>query len=136
MFFRMILGLMAPENASYPVCYVGLVLPLSIVRWIQFVLQAHQPAPDPNNVHQTVSAAPVIIVQTIFALSGIVNVTLLFFTRPGILLLGETPTRSSDTAAFGAFNTTELEEGHQVGQGNVGLWPLSSTPEAQWHDPL
>ena len=128
MFFRMILGLMAPENASYPVSFVGLVLPLSIVRWIQFVLQAHQPAPDPNNVHQTVSAISVIIAQTIFALSGVVNVTLLFFTRPGILLLGETPTRSSDTTVFGAFNTTE--EGHRAGQSNLRLRPLGSTPEA------
>ena len=124
----MILILMAPENASYPVCYVGLILPLSIIRWIQFVLQTHQPAPDPNNVHQFVSAAPVIIVQTIFALSGIVNVTLLFFTRPGILLLGETPMRSSDTAVFGAFNTSEE---HRAGQSNLRLRLLASTSEAR-----
>ena len=124
---------MAPENARYPVCYVGLVLPLSIVRWIQFDLQAHQPAPDPNNVHQTVSAAPVIIVQTIFALSGIVNVTVLFFTRPGILLLGETPTRSSETTVFGTFNTTEE---HRAGQSNLRLRPLASTPEARGHSSL
>ena len=131
MFFRMILVLIAPENARYPVCYVGLILPLSIVRWIQFVLQAHQPM-DPNNVRQTVSAIPVIIVQTIFALSGVVNVTLLFFTRPGILLLGETPMRSADTAVFGTFNTTEE---HRAGQSNLRLRPLASTPEAREHDP-
>jgi hypothetical protein len=115
----MLTGLMRPEITSYPVCYVGLILPLSIVRWIQFV-----------NVHQHVSSVPVIIVQTIFALSGVVNVTLLFFTRPGILLLGETPTRSPERELLRASNSPGT--GHRTGsQGNLTLRPLAPTPRVE-----
>ncbi|KIJ42238.1 hypothetical protein M422DRAFT_780051 [Sphaerobolus stellatus SS14] len=62
----------------YPLAYVGLILGLSIVRWMGFV--------DENI---GVPPAATFSVMTIFALSGVVNVTLLLYTRPGLLLLGD-----------------------------------------------
>ena len=58
-------------------------------------------AQHPNEQNQNISYIAVIIVQTIFALSGVVNVTLFLFTRPGILLLGETPMQVEDISAVG-----------------------------------
>lgn len=81
--------------SRYPVCYVGLILPLSVVRWIEFT---------PGHHAVSVPSATTIVVQSIFALSGVVNVTLLFCTRPGILLLGETPERPPRAVVF---NTSE-----------------------------
>ncbi|KAF8508463.1 hypothetical protein BU17DRAFT_10379, partial [Hysterangium stoloniferum] len=68
----------------YPAAYFGLRLGLSIVRWINFVGRS-----DPNDISPNVASGPTFFVQTISALSGVVNVVLLAYTRPGLLLLGE-----------------------------------------------
>lgn len=62
----------------YPACYVALVLPLSIGRWIQF---------STSNIPSAVSFT----VDAIFGLSGLINVVLIIRTRPGLLLLSDIP---------------------------------------------
>jgi len=60
--------------AAYPVVYCLNVLPLSVVRWIGFVQEAHGPNKIP--------AAATFAVTTIYTLSGLCNVILLLTTKP------------------------------------------------------
>jgi len=61
----------------YPISYIGLIMGLSVVRWIDFI-----------HPHQNIIPAPVIfLVQSILAMSGVVNVALLIYTRPGLLMV-------------------------------------------------
>ena len=62
-------------RSSYPLVYSVLILPLSIVRWSFFGGQA-------------VPSAATFIVFFLYCLSGAMNVTLLLFTRPKLLLFG------------------------------------------------
>ncbi|KAF8515580.1 hypothetical protein JB92DRAFT_2914550, partial [Gautieria morchelliformis] len=75
----------------YPISYVILVLPDSICRWMQFR-------------NQTVPSAGVFFSTSIFGLSGLANVVLLMYTRPGLLLLNEPATRrASEARLWGPF---------------------------------
>ncbi|KAF8517260.1 hypothetical protein BU17DRAFT_91948 [Hysterangium stoloniferum] len=66
----------------YPISYIGLIMGLSIVRWIDFIPQDHDPQrPDKH----TVPVAVTFLAQGIFALSGVVNIILLAYTRPALL---------------------------------------------------
>ncbi|THH21357.1 hypothetical protein EW146_g174 [Bondarzewia mesenterica] len=62
---------------AYPLVYSVLVLPLSIVRWINFNLH-----------HREVASVWTFLVITIFSLSGAANVLLVLLTRPQLLLFG------------------------------------------------
>ncbi|KAF8521443.1 hypothetical protein BU17DRAFT_45737, partial [Hysterangium stoloniferum] len=65
------------RKIGYPISYIALILGLSVVRWIDF-----------THPHQNIIPAPVIfLVQSILALSGVVNVALLVYTRPGLLMV-------------------------------------------------
>ncbi|KAF8583204.1 hypothetical protein K439DRAFT_76324 [Ramaria rubella] len=92
----------------YPFCYVVLVLPLSIGRWISFVIQARQGL-DPNDVTQTIPSAATLGVLSVFGLSGLINVMLLIMTRPGLLLLNEPeiPQASLGPLAFSEIRVPE-----------------------------
>ncbi|KAF8521442.1 hypothetical protein BU17DRAFT_88014 [Hysterangium stoloniferum] len=68
----------------YPISYICLIIGSSIVRWIDFVPQAH------NSQHpdqQIVPVAVIFLAQSILALSGVVNVVLLAYTRQGLLMV-------------------------------------------------
>lgn len=65
---------------AYPLVYSVLVLPLSIVRWINFGLEKHG-----NDVPSVWS----FLVITVFSLSGAMNVGLVLLTRPQLLLFGQ-----------------------------------------------
>lgn len=66
--------------SRYPLIYAILVLPLTVVRWINFGLEAHgTDAPSVFNF----------IVIVVFSLSGAANVTLLLTTRPQLLLFSK-----------------------------------------------
>ncbi|GJJ12792.1 hypothetical protein Clacol_007037 [Clathrus columnatus] len=62
----------------YPASYFFLVLPDSVIRWMVF-----------NNI--PVPTAASFFATCVFGLSGIVNVCLLWYTRPGLLLLDGMP---------------------------------------------
>ncbi|EIN11603.1 hypothetical protein PUNSTDRAFT_131762, partial [Punctularia strigosozonata HHB-11173 SS5] len=62
---------------AYPITYSVVILPMSIVRWIMFGSLRSSSIPS----------AATLAVVTIFHLSGAVNVLLLIFARPGLLLL-------------------------------------------------
>ncbi len=57
------------QSFSYPAVYFFCVLPLSIVRWVDF---------DGN----TIPAASTIVTSIIYSLTGFFNVLLFKFTRP------------------------------------------------------
>lgn len=61
----------------YPIAYSVVILPMSIVRWIMFGSLRSSSIPS----------AATLAVVTLFHLSGAVNVLLLVFARPGLLLL-------------------------------------------------
>ncbi|KAF8529612.1 hypothetical protein BU17DRAFT_36433 [Hysterangium stoloniferum] len=72
-------GILASSKSSgqayfmllYPISYFFLVLPDSVVRWITFTDAANSPS------------SATFFATTVFGLSGLVNVTLLYFGRPG-----------------------------------------------------
>jgi hypothetical protein len=66
-----------------------LVAPLSIGRWIGFTSEARH--------HQDIPSAATFTVISIFGLSGLVNVLLLIWTRPGLLLLSDATTAPSSS---------------------------------------
>ncbi|THH15654.1 hypothetical protein EW146_g4859 [Bondarzewia mesenterica] len=65
---------------AYPLIYSVLVLPLTIVRWINFGLEAHG---------AEVPSALSFVVIILFGLSGFANVFLLLATRPRLLLFSK-----------------------------------------------
>ena len=81
---------------------MALVAPLSIGRWIGFSLQANHKKDIPSAVDFTIIS--------IFGLSGLVNVILLIWTRPGLLHLSDVPTApsSSDSQEFPTENVNSL----------------------------
>ncbi|KIJ42229.1 hypothetical protein M422DRAFT_254636 [Sphaerobolus stellatus SS14] len=68
----------------YPLAYIGIILGLSIVRWSDFFIRSRQP--DKNTGQQVIPLPAIFLAQVIFALSGVINVTLLIHTRPGLVL--------------------------------------------------
>lgn len=65
----------------YPVVYSVLVIPLSVVRWIQFAQEAKGPS------HVPFSAT--LSVEALFNLAGVIDVVVFFTTRRGLLLFGD-----------------------------------------------
>ena len=59
------------QEARYPIVYCILILPLSIVRWINFTAKSASAVPR----------VPQLIVIFIFSLSGVVNALLYLWTR-------------------------------------------------------
>jgi hypothetical protein len=75
---------------SYPLVYAILVAPLSVIRWIGFYQE------NTGNRTNRISPAATITAVTIFGLSGMLNVLLLFFTRGNTFLFGrDLPVRAS-----------------------------------------
>ncbi|KAF8705288.1 hypothetical protein RHS03_05308, partial [Rhizoctonia solani] len=64
----------------YPLAYTLCVLPLSIMRWAAFA------NPDLLNRSQVMPAT--MVFSSIFNLMGLINVLLIYWTRPAILLIG------------------------------------------------
>ena len=94
---------LTPEGSPrYPFCYVAVVLPLSIGRWIGFG----------HNDTQTVPSAVTLTVVSIYGLSGLINVTLLIWTRPRLLLLRDAPDAHSfdNTLSFSADNSHDTRQ--------------------------
>ncbi|KIJ42239.1 hypothetical protein M422DRAFT_68052 [Sphaerobolus stellatus SS14] len=77
----------------YPLAYIGTILGLSAVRWIDFAMGTQTKG---SEYHETIPPAATFTAQIIFALSGVVNVALLVKTRPGLLYLGISPRKSED----------------------------------------
>ena len=69
--------------SSYPVVYCILVIPLSVVRWLEF----HQE--DTGTKQNHVPSWATLTVASIFSLTGIADVILFFVTRQGLLLFGD-----------------------------------------------
>jgi hypothetical protein len=63
---------------SYPIIYSILVLPLSVVRWLQF-----------TNNSIAIGSEATFIVMSLHELSGFLNVLLLMNTRPDSILFGK-----------------------------------------------
>ncbi|KAF8596331.1 hypothetical protein BDV93DRAFT_610949 [Ceratobasidium sp. AG-I] len=74
----------ARANASkmlyYPLAYTSCVLPLSIMRWAGFVNPALLSEPKMNG--------PAMVFGATFSLMGFIDVALILYTRPGVLLIG------------------------------------------------
>lgn len=65
---------------SYPLAYTSCVLPLSIMRWAVFVNPALLNDPKMNG--------PAMVFGATFSLMGFIDVALILYTRPGVLLIG------------------------------------------------
>lgn len=61
----------------YPLSNAALIIPLSVVRWVELAGGSHHITPTDR-----------IVVAIIFSLSGVTNVLLLLYIRPNLLLLG------------------------------------------------
>jgi hypothetical protein len=103
----------------YPASYVVIVLPLSIVRWIDFKVDSNPP--DPNNIHERMPSAATFFVISLFGLSGLVNVTLLLLTRPGLLLLSQPVQGPAPGPVFGSSESVASRE-----SGSIRLRTLSN----------
>ncbi|KIJ53650.1 hypothetical protein M422DRAFT_64601 [Sphaerobolus stellatus SS14] len=77
----------------YPIAYLFQIIGLSIIRWVQ----------GKHNVPPWAS----FLSYSIFALSGVINVVVLIWTRPNILLLG---TGTGKTSVLGLPNDFEMSE--------------------------
>jgi hypothetical protein len=73
-----IVYLQQPPLHSYPIIYSILVLPLSVVRWLQF-----------TNNSIAIGSEATFIVMSLHELSGFLNVLLLMITRPDSILFGK-----------------------------------------------
>ena len=72
-------------KSSYPLAYIGIILGLSVVRWTDFFLRSRQGG---LKEEQIIPLPATFLAHIIFALSGVVNVTLLIKTRPGLMVMG------------------------------------------------
>ncbi|CAE7087974.1 unnamed protein product [Rhizoctonia solani] len=81
----------ATKMLWYPAAYTLLVLPLSIVRWSTFTVPDLSVIKVVNNnvVFYAPMATATLIFHATFRLSGIINVILVWTTRPNVLLFGE-----------------------------------------------
>ena len=86
---------------GYPLCYITLVLPLSIARWMTFLGQ---------HVSFKVSATALFL----YGLSGAVNVALFMYTRPNLLLFVRRKT------AAGRVGRSTVGSGEGPGRGSTG----------------
>ena len=68
---------LAHRSFSYPLAYAAIILPLSIMRWLQF---------SKFNNHYNVPAAATLFSSTLLNLSGAINVLLFLVFKPGLLL--------------------------------------------------
>ncbi|KAJ7188935.1 hypothetical protein C8R46DRAFT_877398 [Mycena filopes] len=66
---------------AYPACYCLLLIPLSIVRWVEF-------AQERGGRANTIPAAATFAVSSVYRLSGALNVLLLLSTKPNSMLFG------------------------------------------------
>jgi hypothetical protein len=64
----------------YPLAYTFCVLPLSIIRWAGFA--------NPELLGRPQILPVSMVFSSIFNLMGLINVLLIFWTRPAILLIG------------------------------------------------
>lgn len=71
----------------YPIVYCICILPLSIVRWIEFYDEA-------KNGSTSMPPDYTLAVTTIFGLSGFLNVLLVFTTKPNLGLFGRPTVRN------------------------------------------
>ncbi|KAF8583058.1 hypothetical protein K439DRAFT_1617763 [Ramaria rubella] len=94
----------------YPISYVIMVLPDSICRWREFRDQ-HTPS------------AATFFSTSLFGLSGLVNVVLLLYTRPGLLLLNVSPSRSMPERNWGVSSSIASSAGEDTG---MRIRPVSS----------
>jgi len=76
---------------AYPTVYSILILPVSVIRWIGFGLEA-------RGIDNGIPAVATFIVDYTYTLSGFLNVSLLLLTRPHLLLFGARPMRADDEA--------------------------------------
>ncbi|KII94774.1 hypothetical protein PLICRDRAFT_693106 [Plicaturopsis crispa FD-325 SS-3] len=67
---------------GYPLVYCALILPLSVVRWIGFVEEA-------KGNRSGISYQATLAVDFVFELSGLFDVLLFLYARPGLLLFSE-----------------------------------------------
>ncbi|KII94773.1 hypothetical protein PLICRDRAFT_47785 [Plicaturopsis crispa FD-325 SS-3] len=67
---------------AYPLVYCAIILPLSVVRWISFVQES-------NGNQSGISYQATLGVEFVFELSGIFDVLLFLYARPGLLLFSE-----------------------------------------------
>jgi len=112
---------------AYPLVYSVTVLPLSIVRWIGF----SRPQGD-------IPSAATFIVVFIYTLSGAMNVFLLLYTRPRLLLFGAPKFASEPSGATRRkrVGDQDMESGHsqapiQLGRLNDDMgWNLPSGRES------
>lgn len=87
----------------YPIVYSFSILPLSIVRWIDFVQER-------NGGEVSTNSAATFACISIHVLSGVCNVLLLLKTRPNTPLFG----RYHDSVALAPLPDTNGEHGHHV----------------------
>jgi len=107
----------------YPLVYAVMVLPISIVRWVQF------------NHNLNVPSAAVFLCQFMFNLSGTFNVLLLLVVRPQLLLFNDPEgfheTEAVDVDTKSAISTNTAEDDHNPQQ--TGAEPVD---DGGWVPPL
>lgn len=85
--------------SSYPVAYIFQIIGLSVVRWIGY-------AEGTDHIPSWAS----FLSYTVFAFSGVINVLVLIYTRPRILLLGTNSPRAINDSPLGLPNECEMNE--------------------------
>jgi len=101
----------------YPISYFCLVLPDSIVRWITFTGERNVPT------------SATFFATTVFGLSGLVNVALLHFGRPGLLLLNGPPPESIPEQPWQLTNLSQLSDKNIAPPGLRILHPIIESKE-------
>jgi len=84
---------------TYPVAYIFQIIGLSVVRWIGY-------ADGTDHIPSWAT----FLSYTVFAFSGVINVLVLIYTRPRILLLGTNSPRAINDSPLGLPNECEMNE--------------------------
>ncbi|EJC99093.1 uncharacterized protein FOMMEDRAFT_148710 [Fomitiporia mediterranea MF3/22] len=80
----------------YPLCYIIIILPLSATRWTSFASHFSDSKIDHDVPFGLTAAA-----ASLFKLGGLVDVLLIFFTRPNILSFGPTQRQAANRVSKG-----------------------------------
>ncbi|KAI0036176.1 hypothetical protein K488DRAFT_41622 [Vararia minispora EC-137] len=77
------------RRRRYPAIYSILILPVSVIRWVGFGLEA-------RGITDAIPGVATFVVDFTYSLSGAMNVILLLWTRPNLLLFGHVSGQRSD----------------------------------------
>ena len=103
---------------SYPIIYSVIIVPLSVVRWIQFSQE--------DRGKGVISASWIITVEAIHSLGGFLDVSLFLLTKRGLLLFGN----SRAPLVSGEEKPPDEDEENEKFYGGAPLGRLPSLAQA------